>query len=146
MKKIFFILPIALFLALVSCSGEKYSRDAAILPEKAQKLISQHFNSAISIVKEEKEFAEGKEYEVILADGCEITFDSKGEWKDIETPNNLAVPGSLVPKPIYDYIVANHHGASIVGIEKEKKGYEVELSNNLKIEFNKDGGFLKYDN
>ncbi|MDE7160186.1 MAG: PepSY-like domain-containing protein [Muribaculaceae bacterium] len=40
---------------------------------------------------------------------------------------------------------ANHKGASIVGIEKERYGYEVELSNGIEMRFDKQGRFVRYD-
>lgn len=145
MKKLILSLSALICVLLISCSGESYSHDANVLPDNAKKILSQNFEAAISIVKEENDFMSDKEYEVVLADGSEITFNHKGEWTNIETPNNERVPSSLVPKPILDYITQNHAGASIVGIEKEKKGYEVELSNGLELMFNQQGIFTKYE-
>lgn len=145
MKKTLLTLASVLLLTFTACSSENYSHDAQTLPEKAQSMISQYFKSAISVVKEEKEAFSGKEYEVVLSNGCEITFDGNGEWKNIETPVNLSVPEALILPSISNYVVNHHKGATIVGIEKNKKGYEVELSNGVEIQFNQEGGFLQYD-
>lgn len=144
MKKLLLLATIALGLATAACT-EKYSHDAGNLPEQAKQTISQNFQSAVSLVKEDNEGL-SKEFEVILADGCEITFNGKGDWKNIETPNTMSVPANLIPKPIKDYVLKNHKGASIVGLEKEHNGYNVELSNGVEMDFNEQGIFMKYDN
>lgn len=145
MKKTFFMIAAILAFIFTSCSSESYSHDAQNLPDKAKSVISQYFKSSITLVKEEKEAFSGKEYEVVLANGSEITFDSDGEWKSIDTPVSMAVPQALVLPSISSYVAANHAGTFIVGIEKNKKGFEVELANGVEIQFNKDGGFLQYD-
>lgn len=145
MKKITLIFICVITLGLAGCSSEQYSHDAEGLPEKAQNTISQYFDSAISLVKKDKETFSGTEYNVVLTNGCEITFEGNGDWKNIETPNNLAVPSALIPPTIAEFVKSHHAGAAIVGIEIIKKGYEVELSNGVEIQFNKDGGFIQYD-
>lgn len=145
MKALILAIAVVISMGLVQCGSESYSHNANTLPDNAKNLISQNFASAISVVKEESNTFGQKEYEVVLADGTEVTLNGHGEWKNIETPNNHAVPRALVPKPVTEYVSQNHAGASIVGIEKDKKGYEVTLSNGVEIEFNQDGGFLKYD-
>lgn len=145
MKKIIIFLSLVIAIGLVQCSSDKYTRDAQELPAPARKMISEHFNTAISHFKIDKEFASGTEYEVVLDDGTEIDIDGKGNWKSIETANSKAIPASILPKMIHEYVAQHHQGASVVGIEKKKNGYEVELSNGLEINFNKDGGFVKYD-
>lgn len=131
--------------ALGSCSTENVSHDATQLPVKARDLIAANFTSAISVVETEKSLGSISEYEVVLTDGSEITFNGNGEWKSIETPNNRQIPSGLIPTSIAGYVAEKHKGAYIVGIEKEKKGYEVELSNEVKMLFDKAGNFLKYE-
>ena len=135
-----------ILLGLSACSSEKVSHNATTLPVKARDLISQNFASAISLVEEEKSMGSVKEYEVTLTDGSEITFTNSGEWKSVETPNNKPVPSGMVPTAIIKYVNAKHAGAYVVGIEKNKKGFEVELSNGVEIQFDKTGNFMNYDN
>ena len=141
----FIVAAAALMLGLTACSAKNVSHDASILPTKARELISQNFTSAISLVEEEKNFGKVTEYEVNLTDGSEITFNHSGEWTSVDTPNNIPVPAGLVPTAIAKYVAQKHQGALIVGIEKEKKGFEVELSNGVDISFDKAGNFLSYD-
>ena len=131
--------------SLTACSSETVSHDATTLPENARNLISKNFSAAISLVETEKSMGTTHEYEVTLADGSEITFGGNGEWKSVETPSNRAVPSGLVPTAIAKYVAERHAGASVIGIEKNKKGYEVELSNGLEMQFDAAGNFLQYD-
>lgn len=135
----------ALATSLCACSSETVSHDATQLPEKARDLISQNFNSAISVVEVEKKFGKVDEYEVVLTDGAEISFTSGGEWKSVDTPNNRPIPSGLIPTSIVGFVTEKHNGAYIVGIEKNKKGYEVELSNGVEIQFDNAGNFMSYD-
>ena len=132
--------------ALMACSSESISHDASKLPAKARDLISQNFNSAVSMVETEKSVGKVKEYEVILTDGVQVTFSGDGEWKSVDTPNNIPVPHGLVPTSIAEFVAQKHAGAYIVGIEKNKKGFEVELSNGVDMQFDTAGVFMKYDN
>lgn len=135
----------AIALASVACTSEKVSHDATRIPAEARDLIASNFTSAISVVEEETSLGKVKEYEVVLTDGTEISFNGSGEWKSIDTPNNVPVPAGLVPTAIAKYVAEKHAGAFIVGIEKDKKGFEVELSNNVELQFDPAGNFLKYD-
>lgn len=130
---------------LSACSQESVSHDANTLPSKAHEVLARNFTSAISLVKEEKDFGSVSEYEVTLTDGSEVTFSGDGDWKSVETPNNIAVPAGIVPTAISNYVRQKHAGALIVGIEKNKKGYDVELSNGIDMQFDKTGNFVAYD-
>ncbi len=144
MKKllIIFAVLIGVFTASVR---DNYSHHAADLPNSAQVVLKNNFKADVSHIKIEKNFGKIKEYDVVLTDGTEITFDSHGNWKDIEVRQNASVPASLVPKAIADYVKQNQKNAKITGIEKEKSGYEVELSNGVEIKFNSAGQFLRFE-
>lgn len=137
---------IAFCTAFAACSKESYSHDATNLPQKAKTTLSQNFTAAVSLVKVEKSGLGGtEEYEVVLTNGTEITFKANGDWESVETPNNIAVPSGLVPTAITNFVREKHAGALIVGIDKEKNGFDVELSNGLEIKFDKGGNFVAYD-
>lgn len=145
MKKIALLMSIVLSLGFIQCNSETYEHNVDSLPDKAKMMISNYFDSAVSLVKVEKSTFGQKEYEVILTDGTQISFNHSGEWDEIDTPNNIAVPSAIIPTNIKSFVAEKHSGAIIVGLDKSKKGYSVELSNGNEIEFNQDGGFLKYD-
>ena len=56
-----------------------------------------------------------------------------------------SVPAAIVPQGIKDYVSSKHAGQRIVGIEKERNGYDIELSNGVDIKFNKEAQFVRYD-
>ncbi|MDE6300447.1 MAG: PepSY-like domain-containing protein [Muribaculaceae bacterium] len=124
---------------------DNYARDIKTLPAAAQAEIKNNFKAGVSVIKIDKDLGRISEYEVILTDGTEITYDSKGNWKDVEVAPNHEVPAVYVPAPVREYVKKSHKGTKIVGIEKERKGYEVTLSNGIDIKFSADGSFLKYD-
>lgn len=143
MKRIIFALT-ALVLAAAAWAGD-YVHDGSVLPQAAQAVIKKNFKSEVSLVKIDKTLGKISEYEVVLTDGSEITFDSKGNWREVETSKSKSVPSGFVPKSISDYVSKNHKGQKIVGIEIKRDGYEVDLSNGIDIRFSKTGDFIKYD-
>lgn len=144
MKKLLFIL--AALIGVFSVSArDTYSHDIKDLPVAAQTIIKNNFKADVSHIKIEKEWGSVSEYDVVLTDGSEITFDSKGNWKDIEVGRNQSVPAKLVPDAIANYVKQNQKKANITGIEKKRSGYEVELSNGVEMKFDLAGKFLRYD-
>lgn len=145
MKKL--LLFIAIVAGVFSASArDTYSHDINVLPVAAKTVVKNNFKADVSHIKIEKDLGRISEYDVILTDGTEISFDRSGNWKDIEVRRNSSVPADLVPAPITSYVKKNQKNASVVGIEKKRSGYEVELSNGVEIKFNSEGKFIKYDN
>ena len=144
MKKLF--LMFAFFIGVLSVSArDNYSHDVNILPETAQTVIKQNFKSDVSHIKIGKEFGRIREYDVILTDGSEISFDKHGNWKEVETRRTASVPQALIPGPITKFVKANQKSANVTGIEKKNYGYEVELSNGKDVKFTEKGKFIRYD-
>lgn len=130
---------------LSASARNNYTHDSAVLPNSAQTILKNNFKAEVSHIKIEKDFGMIKEYDVVLTDGTEVTFDSHGNWKDIEVRQNSSVPSSLVPKTITEYVKQNQKKVKITGIEKNRSGYEVELSNGVEMKFNSQGQFIRYD-
>lgn len=144
-KRLLLILVAVVGLTVSGFAKDTYVRDASVLPKAAQTVLSNNFKAGVSIVKIEKELGRVSEYEVILTDGTEITFDRNGNWDNVEVGNKSSVPSGFVPKAIADYVKAQQPGQKIIGIDKERSGYDVELSNGVEMKFNKEGKFLRYD-
>ena len=92
--------------------------------------------------------AEWDEYEVRLSDGTQIEFNRKPEWEKIDCEHSTTyptVPAELVPEPIANYVNTNFVNQGIIKIEKKRKGWEIELSNELEIKFNKNFAVTKID-
>lgn len=113
------------------------------LPDKASNFVQVHFEN-INITKIE---FDDDEYEVKLDNGCELKFDIKGNWLEIESDFS-PLPKSIIdllPKPVIEYIAKKYPRRAIMKIEKEGNNYEVELSNSVELIFDKKGKFLRKD-
>ncbi|MDE7409574.1 MAG: PepSY-like domain-containing protein [Muribaculaceae bacterium] len=145
MKKLMFILAV-LFGVMTASARDNYSHDVDILPDAAKTVIDRNFKSDISHIKIGKEFGKIRKYEVILTDGCEISFDKHGNWKEVEVGSANSVPAALIPSPISTFITNNQSKAKVTGIEKNAYGYDVALSNGVDVKFSEKGKFIRYDN
>ena len=145
MKKIMMIMALIMGLAVPGYAKSSYSRDASTLPEAAQATISNNFKAKPSLIKKESTVGLFTEYEVILSDGSEITFDKNGNWKEIEMGAGLEVPKSIIPQGISNYVNQNFKGQKIISIEKDNNGFDVEITSGVEMKFDNSGKFVKYD-
>ncbi len=83
-------------------------------------------------------------YEVDLNNGYSIEFDRNGNWVEIDCERD-PVPTALIPEPILAYVSANYPQNFIVQISKDNRGYDVELNNDVDLEFDTNGNFLRID-
>ena len=89
---------------------------------------------------------ESTKYEVVLMDGTEIDFDSKGNWEEVSAKKGQTVPVSIVPGFAVNYLKAhNFVNEGVTKVERDRKGYEIELSTGLSFKFDKKGKFIKAD-
>ena len=149
MKKTVSLIFVALMLltaSLPAMARKNYTHDASVLPPAATVMLKKNFKADVSLVKTEKSFGRVSEYEVILRDGTEVSFDGSGNWKEIETSVKSKVPDGMVPQEIRQYIKSRQNNSKVIGIEKDRKGYEVKLANGVEIKFDSAGNFIKYDN
>lgn len=147
MKKLFLTLAaiLAIAPALVSCDKEDKLIGENELPARAAEFIKEHFSGIkISAIMLDRDLFE-KTYEVFLADGSNLDFDKNGDWTDIEC-HSTAVPGNIVPEKIRSYVTSNHASRQIVGIDRDKHDYELELDNGLDLKFDLNFNIIGYDN
>lgn len=105
------------------------------LPAAAQQTVKKHFAGLqVALAKVESGLIE-KSYDVIFTDGSKIEFDRNGNWTEISCKGS-AVPAALVPAAIRTYVQTNYPGALIRKIEKDRREYEVDLSNGVEVTFN----------
>ncbi|MBQ8737201.1 MAG: PepSY-like domain-containing protein [Bacteroidaceae bacterium] len=137
MKKIFAILALGLSLSTTACADDDIiSQNISDLPVEAQSLIKKDFtNHKISYIKIDKDFI-SKSFEVQFTNGDEISFDKKGAWTEIEC-DKTSVPDKFIPAVIKEKVNQMFAGKKIRRIEKDKKGYEVELSDGKELSFDK---------
>ncbi|MBQ4174977.1 MAG: PepSY-like domain-containing protein, partial [Prevotella sp.] len=83
-------------------------------------------------------------YEVMLNDGAKIDFDKRGNWDKVDC-ETYAVPAALIPASIAQYVKTNFPGTIIIKIDKERYGYDIELSNDIELKFNQSGALIGMD-
>ncbi len=110
------------------------------LPQAAKSFVQKNFPNNTIIYAEKEMFS----YEARLDDGTEIDFDRKGNWDKVDCKLN-AVPSAIIPAPILNYVQKTFPNAEIVKIDKERHGYDIELSNDIELKFNKKGAFMGMD-
>ena len=115
------------------------------LPKNAQQHLRKAFGSQ-RIVQAEKETTLGvvKDYKAILANGTEVEFERNGQWKEMEN-KKAGIPYNAMPAAISNYLKRNYARVLVEKIEKENRGYKVDLSNGLELEFDSKGKFLRID-
>lgn len=124
---------------IVSCAdGRPIPVDQ--LPADAKAFVQNNFPN-LKIVYAEKD---GAVFETRLSNGAEVEFDKKGAWTKVDC-NFDAVPDAIVPSFISTNVKSTFPDAKINKIEISRRGYEVELSNDIDMLFSKDGQLLKMD-
>jgi hypothetical protein len=81
----------------------------------------------------------------VLADGTQIDFDTDHMWDKIQCAMTTSMPTALVPAPILAHLQTNFPGAMILKIDKERYGYEIELTNGIEMKFNNQGALMEVD-
>lgn len=137
MKKIFALVCVGLTLSFVAfADNDIITQNKKDLPQTAQKTIEKEFgDKQIAFIKIDKDFFSNS-YEVQFTNGYEISFDTKGVWTEVETERD-AVPEAFIPQAIQQQVNQMFAGKHIVRIDKEKHGYDIQLSDGTELEFNK---------
>ncbi len=145
MKKFIIAMLIMLTGVAAASARDSYSRDIKVLPAAAQNFIARNFKAKVNLIKIDSGTFSSTDYDVILTDGSEIDFDSAGNWKDIEVGRSAKVPDAAVPEATRRYVKQNHPKAKIVGIERSRSGFKIELSDGIEFETDRAGAFRRYD-
>lgn len=135
MKKLMTIILALLSMAATACADNDKIISQEQLPAAAKEFIAEHFaqNKVVAVKLDRDLFS--KDYEVIFEDRTTIKFDKEGKWIEIECKMS-AVPDKAVPVQILEYVAKNYPDALIKQIDRDRKGYDVELSNKIELEFN----------
>ncbi len=144
MKKMI-LLTVSLFMGLGAIfAGHDRPIKVEQLPEKAQKFLTTYWTD-VKVLKAEMD-KDGLEvaYDVYLENKTKIEFDKRGEWKEIKSPMT-EIPKGVIMQNILDYVANNYSGSRIEKIKREHHHYEVELTNDIELKFNKKGEFKRVD-
>ena len=138
------LLAALLCLSSATCLADDHPIPVEQLPAAAKTFIQQNFPAQTIIYAERDPEFSGTKYEARLDDGTKIEFDKKGNWDKVDCQTK-PVPAALVPAPIATYVSTTFPNTQIVKIDKERFGYEIELSNDLELKFNKKGALIGMD-
>ena len=145
MKRAFLTIMAALasLVVLASCDNDEKHLDYNELPNVAKSFINNYFgNSEVrSAIKEYDDLT--YHYEVYLTDGTKIEFKKNGEWREVENRVE-GVPTSILPAGIVSYVQENYGSYFIVSAERDRQ-YDIELNNDLDLDFTLDGDFIRID-
>ena len=138
MKK-FILMTLAAFF-LVACDKEKVVQ-ADDLPANASGFVSTHYagKEILQVVKELDNLK--TYYHVYLDNGTKLDFSRQGDIREIK--GTEAIPGTVIPVLIRNYVTANYPAAFIRGWELEDTKQDVTLSTDEELEFDKNGNFLR---
>lgn len=144
MKKLVLSGVLSMFTAglLVAQTGEEK------LPQNSQEFIAQHFSSETITYVEKDNWTPLKDddmYEVHFSSGLEMSFNKAGEITEIEAARDQNIPSDALPDEILAYVNSNYPDFKIKSWEKDGKEQDVELSNGVDLEFDKNGKFLRVD-
>lgn len=137
--RLFSIAAICMLFAAASCAHDRII-PVTQLPAPAQTFIKTYFaDKPVAYAKQD-----GPKYEVKFNDGSEVEFDRRGNWDNVDCKYS-AVPNAIVPEQIKNYVNTNYAGASITKIDKERYGYEIELSSGLELKFDRNFNLFNID-
>ena len=141
MKKIKFFL-VAVMSVLVSnmAMADDMPIPVEQLPATARSFVQTNFKGK-RILYAERDW---NSYECHLDDGTSIEFHRNGKWDKVDC-HMTAVPAGIVPPAIQQYVQTNYPGTVITKIDKERYGYEIELSNEFDLKFNSRGILIGMD-
>ena len=135
MKKIVTLLMSLAFFATIAKADDK-PIDYEQLPSAAKSFIEADFaRQTISYITKDMDLLDTA-YNVHFANGLEIEFNSKGEWKEISCATS-PIDSKYIPRQIIDAVATRWPGEKFKKIERYKYGYEVELTNSLELKFDK---------
>jgi len=138
--KFFFLTLVCLMLSATAMADDR-PITAEQLPAAARTFIKKHFPQDQVVETELEKNFRGTKYDVKLSSGTEIDFNGKGTWTTVDCERS-AVPAAIIPAAIKKYVNTKYKSQQINKIERQSYGYEVELSNDLELKFNKKGKFL----
>jgi len=139
--KIFAMALVCLMMVAVNAMADDRPVPVQSLPAAAKQFVAANFPGA-TIVYAAKD--DGK-YETTLSTGAQVDFTRKGAWDKVDC-HTVAVPAAIVPAAIAAYVKASFPNTVITKIDKERNGYEIELSNDIELKFNQAGVLMTIDN
>lgn len=124
------------------------SKPVENLPSKAKKFLKKHFHD-VAVVTSEVDYP-SQDFDIILANGVEIEFSSKGELIEIEAPDNYnlneSVVKAILPRSTYDDLRDRGMANMVESIKHDRYGYKVELNDRVydEVRYDEDGQLVAF--
>lgn len=135
------IMAVLLLGFVISAKAQKKIKTTE-LPKPAQEFLKKHFSyTSVEIAKKDAEHGE-KGYEVKLKDGTEVEFWKDGSYREVDG-DDKPIPTEFIPVSVKDYVSKNYPNEKITHIDYGHKDLDVDLTNNIDLEFTKEGKILK---
>ncbi|OEI81254.1 hypothetical protein AST99_05800 [Formosa algae] len=113
------------------------------IPSEITTYVSTHFDTS-TITRAEKETENsGITYEVLLDLNYQLEFNS--DLEIVEIDGITALPDSVIPELILEYVTTNYPNQVITDWELETNYQQVELNNGYELEFELNGDFIRLD-
>ena len=145
MKRLFLLLTVLIMTVMPMMADNDKMITREELPEKAQTFLMKYFENAdVLYAKAERDMGVVTSYDVVLEGDVKIEFNRSGEWTSVDCERGQ-VPNGVLPQGVLDYVTKRFAKAYVVEIERRMMGYDVKLSNDLDLEFDKNGKFLRVD-
>ena len=139
------ILIVVLLLGFVISTKAQKKIETTELPKPAQEFLQKYFsNTTIDIAQKDAEHGE-KGYEVKLKDGTEVEFWKDGSYREVDG-DDKPIPTEFIPASVKDYVDKNYPNEKITHIDYGHKDLDVDLTNDIDLEFTKEGKILKDKN
>lgn len=137
------ILTVVLLLSFVISAKAQKKIETAELPKPAQEFLQKYFsNTTVDVAKKDAEHGE-KGYEVKLKDGTEVEFWKDGSYREVDG-GDKPIPTEFIPASVKDYVSKNYPNEKITHIDYGHKDLDVDLTNDIDLEFTKEGKILKH--
>lgn len=136
MKKLVFLFIVLLSFNLAANAGDDTPIQFNQLPATAIQFVKINFKDRpIALIKKDSGFFDTS-YDVIFTNGDKVEFDKKGNWTKVYS-QKADFPVAIIPSQINTYLNNTYPNVAVVQIEKtDRNGYEIDLSNNIELEFN----------
>ncbi|MBF4464484.1 PepSY-like domain-containing protein [Flavobacterium sp. LC2016-12] len=136
------IIVAVLLLGFVISAKAQKKIETTELPKPAQEFLKKHFSyTSVEIAKKDAEHGE-KGYEVKLKDGTEVEFWKDGSYREVDG-DDKPIPTEFIPDSVKDYVSKNYPNEKITHIDYGHKDLDVDLTNDIDLEFTKEGKILK---
>ena len=139
-KTMFILLAFVLTLSLPVMADDDRVITFEQLPAQAQTMLKKYFADKVPLVVT----VDMDDYTVLYQSGEKVEFDKKGNWREINCKTS-SVPSALIPEQIKAVVKQTYPGATIIKIDRDRRGYDIKLKNGLDIEFNRNFQVVEID-